>query len=184
MQKLSLKWGLIAGLIMVGIPYTSYLLMGGGPETFKLGEIIGYATIICSLLLIYVAINEYRLILANQQISFIQGLSVGLMVTGLAALMFGIYNVIYVEFLEPGFMDQYYNYYIEQISNSGQPQLEIDRQIKAFEEEKQMFMNIYLQFFIMFITVFVIGLLVSVFCAALQSRMVTNTKEQPTIEEL
>lgn len=171
MQKLSIKWGLIAGTIMVGIPFISYLLMGGGPETFKLGEIIGYATIICSLLLIYVAVNEYRLLQANQQISFVNGLAVGLLVSTLAATMFGIYNVIYVELLEPGFMDQYYNYYIEQISNSGKPQVEIDQQIQAFEQEKQMFMNVYLQFFLMFITVFVIGLIVSLFCAGVQSRL-------------
>lgn len=171
MQKLSIKWGLICGTFMVGIPFISYLLMGGGPETFKIGEIIGYATIILALLLIFLALNEYRQLQADQKISFIRGLCIGLLISAIAGALFGIYNVIYVEILEPEFMDQYYSYYLEQLANSSASPAEIARKTQAFEQEKAMFMNIYLQFFIMFLTVFVIGTIVSLFCAAIQCRI-------------
>ncbi|WP_179957770.1 DUF4199 domain-containing protein [Exilibacterium tricleocarpae] len=171
MSQIAIKWGLIAGLVMVGVPLITYLLIGGGPETFAIGEIIGYATIILSLLLIFIAINEFRRLQPDQKVGFGRGLAIGLLISAIAGSLFGIYNWVYVEFLHPEFMDQYYDYYIEQVQQSGKPAAEIEQQIASFEQQKALFMNPVTQFLLMFLTVFVIGAVVSLFCAAVQSRM-------------
>lgn len=180
MQRITIKWGFISGALMVGIPLATYLLIGGGPETFKISEIIGYATIILSLLLIFIAINNYRLLQEDNRVSFGKGFLLGLSISAIAGLMFGIYNWVFVEFMQPDFMDQYYDYYIEQIKQSGKPEAQVTEEVMAFEREKAMFMNTSLQFLIMFLTVFIIGGIVSIFSAAIQSRIQTqnNNVEQ------
>ena len=170
-SQVAIKWGTIAGLLMVGVPLLTYLLIGGGPETFEVGEVIGYATIILSLLLIFMAINEFRRLQPDQRVGFAQGLAIGLLISAIAGSLFGVYNWVYVEFLQPDFLDQYYNHAIEQLRQSGQTEADIQRQIESFEREKALFMNPAIQFLLMFLTVFVIGLVVTLFCAAIQSRL-------------
>lgn len=171
MKQITIKWGMISGLIMVGVPMITYLLIGGGPETFRIGELIGYATIVLSLLLIFIAINEVRKLQDEQTIGFFKGLAVGLMISAIAGTLFGIYNWVYMSFLEPGFLDQYYDYYIEQLKASEPDPATLDSQIQSFEEQREMFANPFFQFVVMFFTVFAIGLIVSIFCAGIQSKV-------------
>ena len=171
MKQITIKWGMISGLIMVGIPMITYLLIGGGPETYRVGELIGYATIVLSLLLIFIAINEVRKLQPEQRIGFGKGLAIGLLVSAMAGSLFGIYNWIYISFLEPEFLDQYYNYYIDQLRESKQAEAEIEQQILGFEQQRAMFSNPLFQFVVMFFTVFAIGVIVSIFCAGVQSKI-------------
>ena len=171
MKQITIKWGMISGLIMVGIPMITYLLIGGGPETYRVGELIGYATIVLSLLLIFIAINEVRKLQPEQRIGFGKGLAIGLLVSAMAGSLFGIYNWIYMSFLEPEFLDQYYNYYIDQLRESKQAEAEIEQQILGFEQQRAMFSNPLFQFVVMFFTVFAIGVIVSIFCAGVQSKI-------------
>ncbi len=171
MKKITIKWGVISGLIIVGVPMITYLIIGGGPETYRIGELIGYATIVLSLLLIFIAINEVRKLQPEQTIGFGKGLLVGLMISGIAGTLFGLYNWVYMSFLEPEFLDQYYNYYIEQLKQTEQDQVVLDQQIQGFEQQKALFANPVFQFILMFFTVFAIGVIVSIFCAGVQSRV-------------
>ena len=171
MQHVMFKWGAIAGLIIFGVPLMSYFILGGGTETYQVGEIIGYATIVVSLLMVFAAIHEYRKMQDDQRVSFGKGLLIGLGISAFAGTLFGIYNWVYVTYLEPDFMDQYYNYYIEQLRASGRPQAEIAAQIQNYEAEKEFFQGPIVQFATMFGTVFIIGIVVSVFSAAVQSKI-------------
>ncbi len=168
MRHSILKFGLISGSIIVGIPLLSGLVIGYGPETFKTGEIIGYSTMILSMLIIFIAVKEYQKAHRSEVVGFLKILSIGAGISTIAGLMFGIYNVIYVEFIDPEFMQQYYQYYIEGIKSSGAAAAEIERQISQLEREKDMFMNPIVNFFAMFVTVFMIGLSVSVISGLFQ----------------
>ncbi|MCW8880634.1 MAG: DUF4199 domain-containing protein [Kangiellaceae bacterium] len=174
MQQNILKYGLISGSIIVLIPVISGWIMGTEPETFRMGEIIGYSTMILSLLLIFLAVNEYKKNNPGSFLSFGKVLLIGLGISAIAGVMFGIYNWIYVTFLEPEFMDQYFNYYIENIRNSGASQADIDSQIAKLEQEKEIFMNPFVSFMAMFVSVFGIGLNISLVSAFSQS-----SKEKP-----
>ena len=162
MRKNIIKYGLISGSIVVGIPTLAGLIIGHGPETFKIGEIIGYSTMILSMLIIFLAANEYQKQNTQKNVGFKQIFAIGIGISFIAGAMFGVYNVIYVTYIAPEFMDQYYQYYTDNIKNSGAPAAEISQQIKQIESEKEMFMNPLVNFLVMFATVFVIGLIVSV----------------------
>ena len=172
MQQNILKYGLISGSIIVLIPVISGWIIGTDPETFRMGEIIGYSTMLLSLLMIFLAVNEYKKNNPDLPLTFAKALLIGLGISAIAGIMFGVYNWVYVTFLEPEFMDQYFNYYIENIRNSGASQSDIDSQIAKLEEEKAFFMNPFVSFFAMFITVFGIGLIISLVSAFSQSTKV------------
>ena len=91
------------------------------------------------------------------------------------SIAFGLYNLFYIEVLDPSFMDNYYQYTIEEYKASMEP-AEFEAMKAKMESEKEMFQNTFLQFFLMFITVFVIGFIVS-----LISSMILK-KDQNVIE--
>jgi len=171
MQSVTLKWGTISGVIIFGIPLLTYFVFGGGSENYGIGEIIGYSAIVLSLLMIFAAINEYRKLQPNQRVSFGKGLLIGLLISAIAGTMFGVYNWIYVTFLDPGFMDEYYGYYIEQIRGSGKTAAEIEQAIQSYEAGKAFFASPVVQFATYFFTVFGIGLIISLFSAGVQSKL-------------
>jgi len=169
-----IKYGLIAGGVIVGIPVISGWIIGYGPETFKIGEIIGYSTMILSLLIIFLAVNDYQKMHPNEVLSFGRIFLIGLGISAIAGIMFGIYNLVYVYYIAPDFMEQYYGYYIENIRNSGAPAAEIDQQIAQLEQEKEFFMSPVVNFFVMFATVFMIGLIVSVVSGLFQKSKIQH----------
>lgn len=168
MKSNILKYGLIAGTIIVLIPVITGLIIGYGPDTFKTGEIIGYSTMILSLMMIFLAVREYQKRHPDEVVGFAKIVGIGAGISFIAGFMFGVYNVIYVTYIHPEFMQEYYQYYLANIQNSGAPQAEIDAQIAKLEQEKALFMNTTFNFFVMFLTVFVIGLVVSIISGLFQ----------------
>lgn len=170
MTKPILKYGSIACLVLVGIPLLSSLFLENGPEDFRIGEIVGYSTMIIALMLILVAQNDYRKQL-NQPLKYSQGLVMGLAISALAGSAFGLYNLVYIAWINPEFMDQYYGYYIENLKQSGGDPAQIKATIEKINSEKEMWMSPAVQFFGMFFTVFVIGLIVSLISAGFMAKL-------------
>ena len=168
MKSNVLKYGLIAGTIIVMIPVITGLIIGYGPDTFKTGEIIGYCTMILSLMMIFLAVKEYQKRHPEEVVGFGKIVGIGAGISLIAGIMFGIYNVIYVTYIHPDFMQEYYQYYLANIQNSGAPKAEIEAQIAKLEQEKAMFMNTTFNFFVMTLTVFMIGLVVSIISGLFQ----------------
>lgn len=156
------KFGLIAGTVIVAIPVISGFIIGYGPDSFKMGEIIGYSTMILSLLVIFLASKEYQKQHPTEEVGFARIFTLGVGISAIAGLMFGIYNVVYVTYISPEFMQQYYEYYLQGIRDSGAAAEEITAQIAKIESEKAMFMNPMVNFLLMFVTVFFIGLVISI----------------------
>ena len=168
MKQIILKYGLIAGFIIVAIPSISGMIMGYGEDTFATGEVIGYSTMVFSLMMIFVAAKKYQQANPDEIIGFKQIFLLGSGISLIAGTMFGIYNVIYVLYIDPEFMQKYYDYSINNIRNSGIPAEVVEQQIAEIESQKKMFMNPWVNFFLMFITVFFIGLIVSVISGLFQ----------------
>jgi len=136
---------------------------------FKTQEIYGYASIVVSLSFVFFGIKHFRDKNNNGLLSFGKGLVVGLLITVFASVTFGLYNVIYVEYIDPNFTAEYYNYSVEQVSKtlSGE---ELQARLKKMEAEKDMFSNPFMNFSLMFLTVFMIGLIVSLISSLVLSK--------------
>ena len=139
---------------------------------FNTQEIYGYTSIIVSLLFVFFGIKHFRDQENHGLLSFGKGLLIGLLITLFASITFGLYNVIYVEYIDPNFMTEYYNHSVEQVSKtlSGE---ELQAKLKQMEDEKDMFSNPFMNFSLMFLTVFMVGVIIS-----LISSLILQNKKQ------
>tara|TARA_R110002073_G_scaffold40547_5_gene115190 strand:+ start:329038 stop:329550 length:513 start_codon:yes stop_codon:yes gene_type:complete len=136
---------------------------------FKTQEIYGYASIVVSLLFVYFGVKHFRDQKNGGLVSFGKSLLIGLLITSFASVTFGLYNVVYVEYIDPDFMTEYYNYSVEQVSKtlSG---AELQSKLAQMEDEKELFSNPIMNFSLMFMTVFMVGLIISLISSLILSK--------------
>ena len=161
MRQNILKYGIIAGGIMLVVFTLSWLILGMEPENYTISEIIGYTAMILSLLTIYFGIKNFKENISGGKITYGKALLVGLQITLIASLIFGVFTYVVVELLYPNFTEEYYQHYTDQIKNSGLPQEEIDKQLEELNSMADLMHSSFFQGFLMFITVFAIGLIIS-----------------------
>jgi hypothetical protein len=137
-----LRYGIISGLIVASLMFiTQMTILGLGvqKETFDYGMIIGYTTIFLASMAIYYAVRHYRDVKNENQISFVQGLLIGLGVTLISCVFYSLmWMIIYYNFM-PDFMDQYANYSIEKMQKAGATVDEINQFSKDLEGYKTMY---------------------------------------------
>jgi len=170
MKNTVLRYGIGSALSIFVLFFISSLLLKD--LDFNTQEIYGYASIIVSLLFVFFGIKHFRDTKNQGLLSFGKGLLIGLLITLFASVTFGIYNVVYVEYIDPNFMTEYYNHSVEKVTKtlSG---AELQAKLKQMEEEKDMFANPFMNFSFMFLTVFMIGLIIS-----LISSLILQNKKQ------
>ena len=162
MKNLVLRYGLYSAGLMVGVFLFTFFFVAKESEMgYKVAEIIGYSTILLSMVFVFLGIKKHRDENNGGVISFGESLKVGILIVLIPSVAFGLYNLFYIEVLDPNFMDNYYQYTIEEYKATMEP-AEFEAMKAKMESEKEMFQNTFLQFFLMFFTVFVIGFIVSI----------------------
>lgn len=160
MGKTALKWGGISGGIMTALLIVSYLLFPqNDPAYFSEAETYGYAAMILSLGVIYLAMAEFEAA-AAAPVTVWQRILLGTLASLVAGAIFGLYNVVYSLWLNPEFLDSYYTYYISQLPEQSGPAYEAA--VAELEAQKAMFMSPVTQFLVMGATVVMIGIPMSV----------------------
>ncbi len=167
MKNTVLRYGIWSALCIFAL----FLISGFALENldFNTREIYGYASIIISLSFVFFGVKHFRDQKNDGLLSFGKGLSIGLLISLFASITFGLYNVIYVEFINPDFMTEYYDYSVEQVSKtlSGE---ELQTRLKQMDEEKKLFAKPFMNFSLMFLTVFMIGLIISIISSLILSK--------------
>ncbi len=161
-MKLIIKWGGTIGGIMVGLLLIEYLLYPTtDPTRFDVSEKFGYAAIIASLAVMYLAMLELEKTATQRSAPTLwQYIVTGTGSALVAGAIFGAYNVFYTEVLNPEFMDAYYDHYIAQLPVQSGP--EYEKMIADLESQKEMFQAPLTQFLVMGLTVVMIGIPMSV----------------------
>jgi Protein of unknown function (DUF4199) len=108
--------------------------------------------------------RQYRDKWNNGQLSFGQGLKVGILIVLIPSVAFGLFDLLYTEVLHPGWVDEYYAKYIERIKASTPPS-QLEAALRKANNQKEMFSNPLIQFLLMSATVFIIGLIVTIISA-------------------
>lgn len=172
MGNLVVRYGCYYGLaLMVGFGL-SYILIGTSPENFTKSEIAGYSVMVLSSISIYFATKQYKVNKEGQPMLFSDGLKVGFGVSAIGGLFFALYNWLYVNVLEPGFLQTYLQYSEQQIRESGEDAATIDRQLQELASYSDLMNSQLFYLFVMFMTVFLIGVLFTLVTAIAM-------KEQP-----
>ena len=181
MKRMLLYYGGIGAAIMIGVNLLVLLIMGiPDAEDFAVGEIIGYTTIVAALAIaIYLGVKEYRDKMSGGGISFGKAWLVGIVITELPAVAFAAYNLLYVKVIDPDFMQKYMDYQTELARASMTAE-----EFQAFEAtmgaQSPLLTNIAFQSLVMYVTVLLIGIGLSLLLAIFLRRKAQAAEEVVT----
>ena len=162
-----LKYGTISGLLLVVFTWAGDLFFGLNPETFDTQEVYGYGSMVLGLSVIFFGMRRYRDELEGGTISFGKAFKIGLLTDLVTSSIFFIYMMIYFRWIQPDFMQTYFDFFREKISNSSLPADEISRQLADLDANLALYMDPNFNSILMFVTVFLIGVVVSLASAAI-----------------
>ena len=167
MKKVILIFGIIAGIIVSAMLFIS---MAGGSMDFENGELLGYATMIIALSTIFFGIKTCRDKYLNGSIRFGRAFLMGLYISLVASTMYMASWMIIINTYGADFMDEYYQYSVEKLKNSGEEQQEIDLQIQQMEEYKELYKSPVVQIGVTYLEILPVGLLISLISATILRR--------------
>jgi hypothetical protein len=149
-------YGVIAILVLTSIHFATMSSMG-----YEAAEVAGYLTMVLAMIFVFFGIKKYRDQVSNGTLTFGQGMKVGLLIALGPAIFFALFDLLYVEVINPGWSDDYYKHYIEQATKDTPPE-KLQAKLNKLQEQKEFFSSPVMMFLVMFITVFVIGALVTI----------------------
>lgn len=167
--RIALKWGLIAGVI--NIVYSVILVAIGKyqePSMNTINSIFGIAIAVGVLIL---AMREYRT-LNGGFMSFGQGLGVGTLTSAISGVAAGLFNFIYMQFIDPSVPEQM----MDRVRDQWERQGLSDSQIEQAEPITAMMMQPGMIFVITVFASLLFGLIISLIVAAVMRR------EKPVFE--
>jgi hypothetical protein len=167
MKKIIIRYGTYAFLCAF-LLFIVVLYVGLGLD-FALQEVLGYLTIITSLVFIFPAVKSYRENVNNGVVSFKTGLLIGLAISALAGIGFAIADTLYLVFINPDFAQQYFEYSVEKMENE-LPLAEFEIKKAELEGQIAQYSNPAFNAIVMFLTVFLIGTLISIISAFILQR--------------
>jgi len=168
MKKTVLKFGLYAllsGFLFFGLPF----FFGMGVD-YDYGEVIGYTTIILSLLFVFFGIRYYRDNENNGQLSIGQALGIGMLIALFSALGVAIMDFIYTTWINPNFSADYLEYSINKMQESGLSEEEFKIKSSELKEQMDAYGSPWIMAAMMFVTVSVLGFIISLISGLILQR--------------
>jgi hypothetical protein len=165
LKKIVLTFGLISGALI------SLMMALTVPFHDKIGVnqsyVVGYATIVLSLLLSFFGIRSYRDNVSNGHITFGKAFLVGLAITVISCICYVVtWEVIYYNFM-PDFMDKYGASVLQKMQASGATAAAIQQKTQELDKLKVMYKNPLFNVAMTFIEPFPVGLLITLISAAI-----------------
>ncbi len=165
MKKIVLTFGLISGVV------SSFLMMVliSLIDTigFDKAIIVGYTTIVVSMLLVPFGIRSYRENVGGGSITFGRAFAVGILITLISCICYVVvWEIAFFNFF-PDFVEKYTAYAIEQARASGASQQVMDATIQDMKDMKTMLDNPLMNAALTFTEPFPVGLLVTLISAAI-----------------
>ncbi|NER18047.1 DUF4199 domain-containing protein [Spongiivirga citrea] len=167
MKKTVLRFGLF-GAITICVLFVLALSLGSGLD-YSAQEIIGYSSMIISLSFVFFGIKHFRDKENNGVVTFKQALKIGLLISLLTALAFGVLDTLYTQLVNPDFATEYYTDYIKKLEETV-PAEELEAAVATAEIQKELFSNPVMSFLLMAVTVFVIGFIISLLSSLVLQR--------------
>lgn len=161
------RYGLY-GALSICLLFLLSLWIGEG-LSYGAQEVIGYTSMVISLGFVFFGIKHFRDKENNGTVSFKKALVIGILISLITALAFGLLDFIYVKYINPGFMEEYYTNNL-QILEDTLPAAEFEVKKAKLESQKELFMNPAMSFILMSVTVLMIGFIISLLSALILQR--------------
>ena len=167
MKRVVVIFGLISGLISSAMMFLTLPLFRRGIIGNDNAEVIGYTSILLSLLLVFFGIRSYRESHGGGTISFGRGLAVGMLITLISCAFYvASWEVIYFNFM-PDFVDNYAKYTGEKMRASGASDAAVAAKVNEVRKMKPLYDNPLTNAALTFLEPFPVGLIITLISAAL-----------------
>lgn len=167
MKKNIIIYGLIAGIIVsILMLFTvNYISHCEGNVDYNTSMLIGYASMLVALSLVYVGIRNYRDKYHGGEISFSRAFKVGFLIVFIASSVYVVAWLIDYFFFIPDFMEKYSAHMVDELRASGAGQSEIDKQTKEMANFAAMYKNPFFNAMITYMEILPVGLVVTLISA-------------------
>ncbi len=167
MKNTVIKYGLyalISGFLLFGLPF----LLGMGVD-FDYGELIGYTSMVLSLLFVYFGIKHYRDKINNGKVSLGKAITIGMLIALFSAVGVALFDYIYTTQINPDFASQYLDYSIKKMKVTASPE---ELKVKSAELIQQMkdYGSPGFMAFMMFASVVILGFIISLISGLILQR--------------
>ena len=167
MKKIILVYGLISGAIVGAMMLITMPLYQNGTLKFENGEWLGYTTMVIALSLVFFGIKSYRDHHLRGKITFGNGLKVGLLITLVASLIYGICWEYTYRNMKGDFMQQMSEKYIEKLEKKGLSEEALAKAKAEMKSYAQMYRNPVIRFAITLMEIAPVGIVISLLSAGL-----------------
>lgn len=169
MKKISIKYGVLAGITATLFMITSTLLHYDNPN-YKNGEIIGYSGMLIAFIFIFIAVKSYRDKQNNGVISFGEAFKIGLFITLIASTFYVVTWLIEYYFFMPDFMDKFINSTMENLKSQGLSPTEIAAKSEEMEMYREWYKNPLLVILFSYMEILPVGLFITLISSLILKR--------------
>ena len=173
MQNPIIRFGLIGGIILVILSNIPWLIWGES-MSYTTAVSLGYLSVAVALSSIYFGVRKYRDEIGGGVISFGKAFKIGLLTALIPSGFIFVSTVIFYILNGENFQE----WAIASMEQSLPPE-QFQAQMAQIEAMGDLTLNPFFQGFVMFMTVFVIGLLVSLVVAWILKKERKNTESVP-----
>ena len=168
MKKIVLTFGLIAGAILSSLMALSMAFKD--QIGFDNGMIVGYATMVAALLMVYFGIRTYRDTVLGGVIRFWPAVRVGLLISLIATTCYvATWQVMYYRFM-PNYLQEYSAHTLENARKAGKSEAELAAQKAEMDKFEVMYRNPLVNIGFTFLEPLPVVLLMTLVSAGLLSR--------------
>ena len=166
MKRIVLVFGLLSGAITAVLMWLMLIAMRYGGLNSEHGMFWGYASMIISLSMIFFGVKSYR---DNNggHVTFLKGLQIGILISLIATVFYGISWEIYYQTLGGGFMAEYINASLARMQASGASQAEIDAARMQMDNMAELYKNFFFRFAMTMVEILPVGIVVTLISAGL-----------------
>ena len=171
----AIRYGLIAGGLLCLPMFGPYFVFGLRPEWMAAGEVVGYASMLLCLSATWFAMRHEQQ--HRGPLGYGALLAVGVGVSAVAGTVFGLGTWAFYAIVGDALPQALIEFYLLQARAPGIDAAESARRVAEIESMRALFFNRPLQAAIMFATVFIIGVALSLGGALLISRQAPRAQE-------
>jgi hypothetical protein len=177
MKKNIIIYGLIAGGIVsiLMLSTVNYISHCEGNVDYGTSMLIGYASMLLALSLVYVGVRNYRDKFNGGVISFGKAFKIGTMIVLIASTIYVIAWLIDYFFFIPDFMEKYSAHELDKLKASGAGQAEIDKEAKEMANFARMYKNPFFNAMMTYVEILPVGLIVTLISSLILKRETAKT---------
>ncbi|MGH2569020.1 MAG: DUF4199 domain-containing protein, partial [Bacteroidota bacterium] len=137
-----LKYGILAGIAVAVYSTSEYLIGLHGPY-LNIGQYVGYLRYVLVAGGIYLAVKQTKDVQSGAPLTFWRAVGVGTGVAAISGVVISLYEIAYLEFINPNFLQDYSNFLLDNMRAQGATAEQIEQmteQIKTYSSTGAQFL--------------------------------------------